>query len=368
MTGLRLLAGLALLCLPPWALAQEACVWPQWEQFKDQHLSADGRVIDPAQGDITTSEGQAYALFFALVANDRAQFRQLLEWTENNLAQGDLQRHLPAWKWGRNDAGDWAVLDPNNASDAELWLAYSLLEADRLWQQPDYRELAHNLLWRVAAQTLRKLPDLGVMLLPGDEGFVSTEGTRLNTSYLPLQLLARFAQIDPLWAELADNAARLLVQSAPAGLAPDWLLWRGDGQVALDTTTGPRGSYDAIRVYLWLGMLDPQAAQRDALLQHYRRMAELTAGRGMPPETVDVVAGSAEGQGPVGFSAALLPLLAALDDTATLQTQRQRVAQLPVAGYYNQVLALFGRGWDEQRYRFDDKGWLIPAWNPSCAN
>jgi len=43
-------------------------------------------VIDP-QGDArTTSEGQAYALFFALTDNDRACFDRVLTWTQANLA------------------------------------------------------------------------------------------------------------------------------------------------------------------------------------------------------------------------------------------------------------------------------------------
>lgn len=360
-----LLGMLCWLALP--ALADDSCQWPLWEQFKERHLSADGRVIDWRQNAITTSEGQAYGMFFALVANDREVFDHLLQWSENNLARGDLQRHLPAWKWGADDTGQWTVLDANNASDADLWMAYTLLEAGRLWQQPGYRHLAHRLLWRIAAQTLRPLPGLGLMLLPGDQGFVKAEGTRLNPSYLPPQLLARLSAIDPIWAELATNTHFLLTRT-PSGFAPDWLLWRNDGKWEVDPVKGAEGSYDAIRVYLWIGMLHPQASGREALLAHYRPMATLTAKQGTPPEAVDVATGSASGQGPTGFSAALLPLLAALRDDDALLRQRHRLAQHAIEGYYNQVLALFGIGWDERRYRFDHRGRLQPAWDTSCAN
>lgn len=61
-----------LLC-PALAADTTACLaWPAWEDFKATFLSQDGRVIDlstPQQQ--STSEGQAYALFFALVADDR---------------------------------------------------------------------------------------------------------------------------------------------------------------------------------------------------------------------------------------------------------------------------------------------------------
>src|SRR5438105_1905284 len=83
------------------------------------------RVIDHDSGDRTTSEGQAYATFFALVANDRSRFDGLLHWTEINLASGDLTSHLPAWSWGKNPNNKWGVLDSNSASDADLWMAYA---------------------------------------------------------------------------------------------------------------------------------------------------------------------------------------------------------------------------------------------------
>ena len=359
-----------LLALGLWALAPmaSASCWADWDAFKAELVKDDGRVIDPYQGGITTSEGQAYGLFFALVGNDREAFRQLLGWTENNLAGGDLRKRLPAWKWGRDTKGAWRVLDDNNASDADLWLAYALLEASRLWAVGEYRMLAEQILWRVAAQTMRPLPGLGLMLLPGDRGFISAKGTRLNTSYLPPQLLDRFGEVAPIWADLASNSRALLLQSAPHGLAPDWLLWKSDGRVASDPDTGTRGSYDAIRVYLWLGMLAPAAPGRTELLQRYRPMAALTLAAGVPPERVDIASGKGEGKGPVGFSAALLPLLAALGETEGLKAQRQRLAQTPPSGYYNRVLGLFGQGWDAQRYRFDEKGRLMIRWDAACAH
>ena len=74
------------------AQVSAACQWPAWEQFKKEYVSAEGRIIDPSDArKITTSEGQSYGLFFALAANDRDGFRKLFEWTQNNLAEGDLR-------------------------------------------------------------------------------------------------------------------------------------------------------------------------------------------------------------------------------------------------------------------------------------
>ncbi|MCO7516767.1 cellulose synthase complex periplasmic endoglucanase BcsZ [Pseudomonas guariconensis] len=368
----RLVLLLLALALPTVAGAAPTCAWPAWERFKTALVSGDGRVIDPSDARlITTSEGQSYGLFFALVNNDRATFAQLLRWTTNNLAQGDLARHLPAWLWGRDAQGQWQVLDANNASDADLWIAYSLLEAGRLWQAPGYTQLGQHLLWRIAAQTLRKLPGLGVMLLPADHGFEDARGWRLNLSYLPLQLLDRFAQVDPLWGELAGNTRRLLREASAKGFAPDWLLWTAAGTIAPDPQHGNTGAYDAIRVYLWLGMLAKDAAQRVELQHHFAPMVALTVRNGQPPETVDVRSGQASGAGPGGFSAALLPLLAVAPDAGPgLRAQRLRLQEQAIEprAYYNQVLALFGQGWDEARYRFDKAGRLLPAWSASCTD
>lgn len=73
------------------SLAAPCADWPLWESFRKTYISPDARVQDLDQPHKpTVSEGQAYALFFALVAGDRQQFSSLLEWTRNNLARGNL--------------------------------------------------------------------------------------------------------------------------------------------------------------------------------------------------------------------------------------------------------------------------------------
>lgn len=346
------------------------CSWPAWDHYKHAMMSADGRIIDRSTEQmISTSEGQSYSLFFALVANDRASFARILEWTRNNLAEGSLDAHLPAWQWGRSASGKWQVLDKNNASDADLWLAYSLLEAGRLWDVPEYAAQGNNLLWRSAAQSLRTLPGLGLMLLPGNFGFEPPEGWRFNPSYLPPAMLALFAQKASIWAELAANQQRLLIEGSPKGFAPDWLLWRTAGGWAPDPVENSAGDYDAIRVYLWVGTLAEDAANRQTLQQHFTPMVKLTEKLGYPPESVNALTGTYSGQGSVGFSAAMLPLLASTDSPA-FAVQRARVHDHPPAedAYYSRSLMLFGLGWTEQRYRFDKNGQLLPAWTHTCQN
>lgn len=362
-----ILAAVALLAnLAP---AHAACAWPAWQAFKSHRVSADGRVIDHAGATgITTSEGQAYAMFFALVDDDRATFAKLLEWATNNLAAGDLGARLPAWKWGRAGDGTWRVLDANDASDADLWLAYDLLEAGRLWRVPEYTQVGTSLLWRSAA-SVTLVPGLGLALLPGARGFADAAGWRFNPSYLAPQLFARFALIDPVWGELGAASDRLLEAASPHGFAPDWIGWTRTGRPVADPVDGSTGSYAAVRVYLWLGMLAPTARDRAALQAHFAPVAALVARLGHVPVKIDAATGEAQGEGSPGFTAALLPFLQARGAAATRAALQKALAAHPAASdaYYDQVLALFGEGWMGGRYRFDADGRLLPAWQRACA-
>lgn len=357
-----------------------SCPWPDWDAFRRTTISQDGRVIDASTDQqITVSEGQSYGLFFALVANDRATFDKLLTWTENNLAQGDLAGHLPAWIWGKRTdgehAGTWGVIDPNPASDADLWIAYTLLEAGRLWKERRYTALGTLVARRALREETAVLPGLGRTVLPGPVGFHPDPDTwRLNPSYVPLPLMRRLAALlgaeDSGWKTLVETSARLVVDTAPKGFSPDWVLYRKGRGFLPDTQTQAGGSYNAIRVYLWAGMTAPRDPLRQSVLHAFRPMADYVVAHGHPPERVDTQTGTfGPNAGNAGFSAAVAPYLAALGlgDAARAQAARARtLATEPSFGYYSQVLALFGLGHLDGHFRFEADGTLVPAWESSC--
>src|SRR5882672_5071848 len=69
--------------------------WRQWQEFKGLYLSEDGRVIDASTPQaITVSEGQAYAMIFALIANDPATFVKILRWTQEDRKSTRLNSSL----------------------------------------------------------------------------------------------------------------------------------------------------------------------------------------------------------------------------------------------------------------------------------
>lgn len=386
-----------MLAVPTVQAASTCNGWPAWDRFKTQFVSNDGRVIDPASPRRhTTSEGQAYALFFALVANDRPAFDRLLRWTEDNLAAGDLGARLPAWQWGRRDDDTWRVIDANAASDADLWMAYALGEAGRLWGQRRYLALASLLADRIAREEVVVLPGLGPTLLPGPVGFGPEQRgddihARLNPSYLPLPVLRWLAQRSgsPLWQGVLMSSTHLIRGAAPKGFVGDWVQYLGPttqdlpGDDAKPRNAGagiahirpaedPQqrwGSYDAIRVYLWLGLTSPGDPARAPLLQHLKPMADWIETRGRPPEHIDPTDGAtSKGDGPVGFSAATLPFLMALDRRAAADRLSADLRQRVPAdnAYYEQALALFGQGFQDERYRFNSDGTLQLAWT-SCT-
>lgn len=362
----------ALLAAASEAASAHCETWPAWQTYK-AHLLDGGRVVDAgSERKITTSEGQSYGLFFALVGNDRAGFEKILEWTENNLAQGDFIQHLPAWHWGRRDDGSWGVLDSNSAADSDLWIAYTLAQAGRLWKERRYRVLSKLIAHRILREEAVQIPGLGLSLLPAPAGFTPAANVwRLNPSYVPIQLLRGMAASDALspWVELIEPSMRLSQDSAPVGFAPDWVLYEASKGFRPDAETRGIGSYNAIRVYLWAGMLHPQEPLRRSLLDHLKPMAQRTADNGVPPETVNTQTGVGDADGPAGFSAALLPFLHALGEKQALQRQRQRLqaAPAPMTAYYNQSLTLFGLGWLEGYYRFNRDGSLRPRWSQPCG-
>jgi len=200
-----------------------------WRGYQKEFIRHNGRVVDPRR-ELTTSEGQAYALVRALWAQDRRTFRKVLGWTERHLQAGD-PHGLPAWHWARDRGPVGSVQDPNSASDADVWIAYALLLAADAWDEPDYRARALGLLPRIWTDEVARLGER-LVLLPGPWARYE-DPVRFNPSYVLPFALRRFAQEDPErdWGQLLDDSYALLDESlSPAGLPPDWAF--------LDTATG----------------------------------------------------------------------------------------------------------------------------------
>lgn len=342
-----------------------------WKGYAAGFMDSQVRVMDHSRGDCTTSEGQAYGMFFALVANDRPHFDGLLHWTEQNLAGGDLAERLPAWLWGRASNNQWRVLDQNSASDADLWMAYTLLEAGKAWNEPRYTKIGQAMARQIAAREVVQVPGFGAMLAPGPYGFQHNGTYRFNASYVPLQLVLGLSKLAPneMWKQVAANVPALIKGSAPHGFVADWTEIKTGGTLQMSPGIG---SYDAIRVYLWAGMLDKSTPHRGELLNAMSGMATYLRAHPIPPAKVRPDGSIEDPNGPVGFSAALIPFAAALQENQVRNELASRVqseyqSKTGLIGttplYYDQNLALFGLGFDQQRFSFGPDGSLHLSWN-----
>jgi endo-1,4-beta-D-glucanase Y len=262
---------------------------PDWATFKRGFIEADGRVVDTGQGRISHSEGQGFAMLLAVHYDDRQAFEQCWQWTRKHLQVRDDS--LIAWRWEVKLGNT----DRNNASDADLLVAWALLRAGERWPGADYTAAGLRIARDVRKLLLRRTAH-GLLLLPGMEGFDKPDGITVNLSYWVFPALRDIGRADPApeWEELARTGLDLLPLSRFGrwGLPPDWL--------KLGETIAPadgrqeRFGYDAVRIPLYLLW---GRRESDALLEPYREFWTRNARDGVVPAWTNLRDGSVDGGG-----------------------------------------------------------------------
>lgn len=237
-----------------------------WTNYSFRFIQPDGRTQDPVENDITTSEGQSYALLRAVWEGDRPKFDKSLEWTVNNLQKRPGDK-LFAYKWGKANDGSLKILDPSVASDADSDISLALLFASKRWNEPKYSLMALEILgdlWRKTVVMVGGKP----YLTAGDWAPVQARPS-LNPSYLAPYAYRIFAKADTAhnWQALVETSYAVIKGCSEANLGgftsaklpPNWC--------AIDPATGqfslpmeyPKMNldygYDAFRVY-WRVALD----------------------------------------------------------------------------------------------------------------
>jgi endoglucanase len=298
-----------------------------WQQFKTAFIN-HGRVIDAGQNGISHTEGQGMAMLLAVRNNDPETFEQVWNWTQRNLQVREDK--LLAWSWSPSQG----VLDSNNASDGDLFIAWALSQAYTRWQEPRYLFSALQISQAIRAKLIRKTT-FGTVILPGAFGFEKPEGLKLNLSYWVFPAITELAKLDPApeWNELKVTGLRLLEQAQYGKwkLPPDWLLL----QDAVTTPTdGDRFGYDAVRIPLYLVW----GSEANAVnMKPFQTFWGPYQGREFLPAWVDLKTGDAGTyNASLGFHS-----IAAL----TLAYPKVELVQLPKfdpsEGYYSSMLYLF---------------------------
>ncbi len=319
----RLLA-LAAACLALSACAADA----DWETFKQRFLEPDGRIVDTGQARISHSEGQGFAMLFAVHYADRASFDRMWQWTRKNLQVRDDA--LLAWKWQPQGG----VTDRNNAADGDLLVAWALLRGAEKWSHAEYRAAATRIAEDVRKKSMRRSTH-GLVLLPGQEGFDKAEGLTLNLSYWVYPALRELARADPApeWEELARNGIAILQYSyfGRWRLPPDWL--KLGERVAAAGPPPERFGFDAMRIPIYLVW---SRRDTDALMKPYRDFWGHFDGARAVPAWTNLKDDSVDSQGAAQGVRAIAQMVA--------EYPRPSAARLPALdreqSYYSAVLLL----------------------------
>jgi endoglucanase len=226
-----------------------------WEDFRVRFVTRDGRVLDDDGS--THSEGLGTGLLAAAAAGDRDGFSLIWEFARQ------LRRDDGLFSWRVQQGG--RVIDTNNATDGDLYIAWALARAAHALGTPAYLPEARRSARAIRAYCVRESRH-GPVLVPGRFGFDRSNYVVANPSYWVFPAFAALAEIDPhpLWAALTASSLDLLAKTrfGEKGLTADWI--EIDHGVRPWRERPARFGYEAIRVPLflyWGGYLDhPQLA------------------------------------------------------------------------------------------------------------
>ena len=306
-----------------------------WVLFRDEFVTADGRVVDRENANVSHSESQGWGMLFAVAFDDQPTFERIHGWTSRTLRRPSDALH--AWRF--EPARSPPVSDTNNATDGDIFIAAALARAAARWHMPQYHKAAAVIVNAVLRLLVHRTGTRTV-LLPGVTGFERPEGVIINPSYYALPFIAELARLapSPHWDHVLADGVSVIERGrfGPWQLPPDWLLVRSS-PMSLDPAPGwpPRFSYDAIRVPLWFVWgRRPTGDMQDALERYWTSFAP-----GQVPAWIDLVTNEmASYFASPGMTAVMRLTLAAMH--ATPPDLPQVAAGM---GYYDAALILLSR-------------------------
>jgi endo-1,4-beta-D-glucanase Y len=253
---------------PPIVFSKNEMLLDMWNSYKKTNIETEtGRSVDRDQDNISTSEGQSYAMLRAVWMDDRETFDSSFNWAKKNIQRTDS---LFSWRYGPTENGNYGIqiaLGGNNtATDGDSDIALALLMAYSRWNEPRYLAEAKpiiNSIWAKEVVLIQGSP----VLVANDLERNATESVIVNPSYFSPYAYRIFSAVDKQhdWSGVVDSSYRILSEASKAplgsdkssGLAPDWIrMNRATGKILPpgDNLTTNYG-YDAMRV-AWRVALD----------------------------------------------------------------------------------------------------------------
>ncbi len=226
------------------------------DRFLARYVTGDGRVLRHDQGGDIVSEGQAYGMLIAEIANRPSTARTIWSWTDAHLRRSDglLISHAN---------GSGGVEDQQPATDADTLAAYALLR----YTGPD-EDTLHDAGRRLADAVLdgESTTLAGDSVLAGDPVLVAAPWALamsppvVNPSYWMPAVFAALGRFtgDDRWRQAAMAAVSLLVQLTGNGrsLPTDWARLSNGRATPIPDPDGSapiRYGLDAARLPVWLG-------------------------------------------------------------------------------------------------------------------
>jgi endo-1,4-beta-D-glucanase Y len=264
-----------------------------WEGYKHDFIRDDGRVVDPARDDSTTSEGESYAMLRAVWMDDRGEFDRVWNWTRVHLRGAGSGPIASLWQ-PDSTVGHGTVVDANSASDADEDIALALVMGGHRWHDRRYLEAGLDVIREIWADDVAQVAGQPYLTAGNWAGPESDARVFLNPSYLAPYAYRVFAAVDPdhPWSMLVDTSYRALREcSRPSpesadrsGLPPDWCSLDPRSGAVISPQGGPSDvyGYDAFRV-MWRVALDyrwNRSGQAKAYLEGARFLHEEWRRRG----------------------------------------------------------------------------------------
>ena len=248
------------------------------ERFLNRYVTSDGRVIRHDQGGDIVSEGQAYALLIAEIADRPALVRTIWSWTHAHLGR-------PDGLFASHANGTGHVQDPQSATDADTLISYALLR----YSGPD-EDTLHNSGRRIANAVLtHEAVSLqhGTSLPVAGPWATSTTPPIVNPSYLMPGIFTALANLtgDDRWNQTATASVDMIgrLTDDATHLPPDWAELANGGLHPIANPGGGAGvqyGFDAARLPIWFATACTSEAQE--LAANWWRRVLGTDGRAGP--------------------------------------------------------------------------------------
>lgn len=306
-----------------------------WDYYKEHFIHSYGQVIDPS-GNVTTSEGQSYAMLRAAWMNDHDTFKGVWLWTQHHL-QHRLEDNLISWKWVDDE-----LVDSANATDADIDIALALLFGYRTFGEESYLEDAKILINDIWEESVVDVNGVYHLVSSNVSHSQVPTGVLFNPSYLSPAHFRLFAEVDQAegheWNKLADDTYVIinkLKQSYQTPLIKNWYIVNpGTGNYSSANAhlgeTADQFSYDAFRIFwrLWLDYAWFNNKSAENYLNLTGSYLSRIVGDDEPPTIIDPVTGKILSyRTTLAISSSYIFPLSFVDDSSVATNYYQRIVE-----------------------------------------